>query len=333
MGLAPHALITLSELTASYVPTEGIPGADVLARRERAINAASAIIEDFLDRRLVYRAPPEATANIVAEVTLVAAAALTVAAQPTSPGRTLVVTKTDADRSLTAGLVTITGTVAGVAGTTEVFDLGLGPVLHGCKFFTAISGIACSGLVNAQTGDTIKIGSSQGYVEYHSPGSGYEWLWTYEWPVYQVLYCNEDITGTRTFATSTDVIQNSTSGGFGGFVLTSSPRSRLERTWGAYLSTWSQGRRSVKLIYSAGYFTSAKVPDEIKDVAGQLAALLDRVAAKGQIGVSSQGDSTGNYVRFGPAALTKEMVDQLTGNQRGRFHETGVRDFDLDLAS
>src|SRR5688572_25489040 len=103
MALAAHALITLAEAKA-YIPLTGA-GLDTFL--EQVIGSWSLEIEKLLSRRLVYRAPPEVdgAANIVASVA-VSNTALTLAAQPSSAGRTLIVTVTDADNSISAGTIT-----------------------------------------------------------------------------------------------------------------------------------------------------------------------------------------------------------------------------------
>jgi hypothetical protein len=339
--LAAHATVTLAELNA-YIPTKGVPAADVMVRRESAINRASTIVENYGDLRYVYRAPPEASGaqNIVAEATL-AVGALTVANPPTSPGRTLILTLIDPVRAVTAGTVTVTGTVAGVVGVTEVFDLSLGAmgtsagqgagglVLHGTKFFTAISAIAVAAL-NSDAGSAakVRVGSSEGYVEYHSPATCDSELWTLERPVRQLLRVNEDI--YRTFA-DTSLLVSGTD-----FQL-SGPQGILTRLSGLGLSerAWRRGFRPVRIIYSAGYFTSASVPQTVKDVTLHLAAMLLSMQERGDWDVSGRSDPTGNYTRFGAVALTEDMQAQLVGGNYRRMEMgvTGARDFDLEAVS
>jgi hypothetical protein len=322
--LAPYALVTLAELKA-FLPVEDT-GQD--AQLERSIERASLVVENYLDRRLIYRAPPEVegSANIVA-ATAVANGALVVANQPNAAGRTLILTLNDADRSVTAGTVTVTGTVAGVAGVTEVFDLADGPWQHGVKFFTAISGIVVAGLGGTFVGDTLKVGSSVGYVEYHTLRKGVFGvtdLITIERPLRQVLEVNEDLTltfGTGTRLTVTTDYTLAVSGGVIRRVYANLPRG------------WYTSYRSVRVTYSAGYAGRANVPADIKYEAMRLAGLLFFEAQQKRIGVSSVSDGTGSTTRFGAASLTAAAQEALAPYMRAEiFGRTGERDFDLEAA-
>ena len=327
MLLAPNALASLEELNALY-PTDRpdqLP-ANIRNARIQALNHASAQIEEMCDRRFVYRAPPEiqGSANIVAEVTLLGASNLTVLGDPTAPGRTLIVTKTDADGSVTAGLLTVTGTVAGVAGVNEVFDLALGPVLHGVKFFTAISAAALSGVVGAAAADMVKIGTSLGSVEYHSPCRGSSKLLTLERPLRQVLEVNEDI--DRAYGSTTVLVAGT------GYQVRDSEMGHLVRLSSSFESYWAPGYRPIRLLYSAGYFTSANVPLAVKEVCLRLAAMMCREQQGKTWGLSGQSNPEGNWQRFDPVGLTEAMQQSLGPHMRARINLTGERDWDLEAA-
>lgn len=336
MPALSYSIVSLKELKA-WIPVTGTAMDDVL---DFCRGAATRAVESWLDRRVVFRAPPEVdgAANIVASV-VIANGSLTVV-QPNSAGRTLIVTTTDADRSVSAGLVTVTGTVGGVAGTTEVFDLSLSPTLYGVKFFTAISGIVVSGLAGNTAGDFIKIGSSLGYVEYHfrpQPGRssywgidrytpGWQWaqdIWTRERPILNVLEVNED--SSRAFAVGTRLVDSTD------YIL-SRPEGRIVRWSGGAPSTWAYGHRVVKNVYSAGYFTAANVPADIKEVCLSLA---DRIfAERNREGEVSHSDALGQVTRFSPAFLTAPMQEQLSTYRRGIYDPslTGEWDFDTEAA-
>lgn len=324
MALKPYALVSLAELK-EFLPAQGTLKDAAL---EAAINRASLIIEAYLDRRIVYRAPAEVdgAANIVASRTLtdetVPGGSIT---QPNSAGRTLIVTLTDADRSVTAGTVTVTGTVAGVAGTTEAFDLSLGAPLYGVKFFTAISSVVVSGCAGQGAGDAYRVGSSLGYVEYHTVNPPSCELVALERPFRQVLEVNED--WSRLYATGTKLVENTD------YEL-SGPRGIIRRTYpGKTLRSWYTWFRAVKVVYTAGFFTLANVPPDIKYEAMRLAALLFKETADGRLGVSSMSDAAQNITRFSPAMLTRESRDALTPHIRPeQFGRTGQRDFDLEAA-
>lgn len=341
MAAPVYALASKAEFKEYF--TVGGTAKDTLI--DRILGRASLAIEGYLDRRVVYRAPSEVdgAANILASRALAdeTIASGSLAAQPNSAGRTLIVTITDTDGSVTAGTVTVTGTVNGVAGTTEVFDIANGLVQHGVKFFTAISSI-----VNAATGeaasDTIKIGSSLGYVEYHTlepagavipqTGTGLyvgpsvldgERLYALERPFQQVLEVNEDT--SRAYAASTKLVVDTDH-------LVSRHSGLLTRLSGGLPSSWARGYRAEKLVYSAGYFGTANVPPDIKDVALRLAATIYKESDRQQFGQVGGADAAGNYTRFGPAVLDRSMREQLARHRRAELYVTGARDFDLEAA-
>jgi hypothetical protein len=311
--VAVYDLVTQAEFKR-YLPLSGVKEDQNV---QEHISRASRVIEQYLDRRLVYRAPGEdgQNDNIVASANY-ATGALTVAAQPGSGGRTLILTVDTA----TAGTVTVTGTVAGVVGTTEVFDVANGRLQHGVKFFTAISGIAVAG---ASGNGSVKVGSSAGYVEYHTPYSGESELWTLEWPIRQVAEANEDV--SLTFGSSTALSA-------------SQYQVRRELRKIARVSTgldfpWYSGRRVVRLTYSAGYFGVANVPDDLKLAACKLAAWSYRESSRQRHGEASGADATGSFVLLGPAMLTTGMKADLDPYLRpDMFDRTGERDWDTEAA-
>jgi hypothetical protein len=309
-----YDLITLPEFKR-YLPMAGVKEDQTVSEH---ISAASRTVEEYLDRRLVYRAPGDDAQNdnVVASVAYADSAGLTIASQPGSGGRTLIVTLTTG----TAGTVTVTGTVAGVAGTTEVFDVANGRHQHGVKFFTAIASIAVAG---AAGNGNIKVGSSAGYVEYHSPYSGSAELWTLEWPIRQVAEVNEDV--SLTFGSTTALAA-------------SQYAVRRELRQLARVSTnldfpWYSGRRVVRLTYSAGYFGTANVPEAIKLATKKLAAWSYRESSRVLHGQASGADATGSFVLLGPAMLTTGMKADLDPYLRPEmFDRTGERDWDTEAA-
>lgn len=316
--MASLDLITLADLKA-YYPMSGT-GRDAMLRTW--ITVASRLIETYLGgRRLVYRAPLEIASgdNIVADVDI-ANGALTLAGQPNSTGRNVVVTLTDANRSISAGLLTVTGTVGGVAGETEVLDLSLNTQLYGVKFFTAISAAAVSALTGNAAGDKIKIGTTVGYLEYHTARRSYPHLRSLEWPVINVLEVNED--PARVFGTSTKLVRDT------GYALTPS-EGLFTRLSGVDPTLWACGWRAIKKIYSGGYATLAAVPEDVKDTCRKIVKLFYDEIEQGRLGISGASDATGNWTRFGPAGLTREIKDQLYNHRRFRSG-TGEREFDLE---
>jgi hypothetical protein len=319
--MAALDLITLADLK-TWIPLTGTGRDSVL---KLFITAASRALETELGRRFRYRAPPEVegAANIVAEA-VIADGNLTIASQPNAAGRTLIVTVTDANNSITAGTVTATGTVGGVAGVTEVFDLALGLEQHGLKFFTALTGLSVAGLAGQAVADKVKVGSSLGYVDYHKPDGGPE-LPSLEWPVRNILELNED--AARDFGSSTKLVADTDY-----LVTRRSEGDFLIRLSSKLPTAWESGWRSIKQVYSAGY-SAGNVPEDLKDACRRLVQLLYEEIAKDRLGMSGVSDSLGNWTRFAASGITREMRRQLQGFYRNRFGaDTAERDFDLEAA-
>lgn len=317
MALPSHSLITLAELKA-YIPIQG-PLKDSLL--ETLAGMASADLEAYLGRRLVFRAPTEDDDQVLAS-TAWANGNPAVSGQPASPGRTLVVAF---PTTATAGVLTVTGTVAGAAGATESFDVAQGaPLRYGVKFFTSISAISIAGA--AGTGN-VKVGTSLGYVEYHSPDPA-PWpidVWPLEWPVQELLEVNED--ATRVYGAATKLV--------GGVDFQLADRERLVRLWGGYAygvgMPWAVAYRAVKLVYSAGYAGAGRVPGALRRLALRLATSYYQESQHGQIELASGSNALGSWTRSGPAAITKDMQHQLARFSNRRVG-AGERDFDLEAA-
>lgn len=76
-------------------------------------------------------------------------------------------------------------------------------------------------------------------------------------------------------------------------------------------SIWACGSRAVRVVYTAGYATTAAVPDALKNVCRALAALYYRESDRALHGVSSQTDGLGSVTRFVPATLTEPLRAEL----------------------
>lgn len=317
--LPSYAAVTLAEFKADAV----LSGTAQDALAERSIQRATLKVEAALGRRLVFRAPVEAAADTVAAVSL-ANGSLTIAAQPSSEGRCFAVSLTAGTTPITAGTLTITGTVGGVVATAETFDLSLGcSRIFGVKFFTALSSIAVAGLAGG-AGATVSVGTSLGYVEYHTPaGSEPSLIWAMEYPVVNVCSLHED---SNWEYTSDDLLTLSTD------YLVAKGQGSIRRVSGAAFTSWTSTARGVKLRYSGGYATSAEVPASIKDEILRLAVRIFREAVQGRQDVSSVSDATGNSTRFGPSTLTSQQRLDLAAHARFGGHPTGERDFDLEAA-
>jgi hypothetical protein len=306
--MAAYDIITLSELKRA-IPASGA-GKDT--ELLEIISRASRRLERHYDRRFIYRAPPSGEAAVVNAQSW-ANGAITVAAQPNSAGRTLIVTFTSA----TAGMLTITGLVAGVS-TTETFDAANGLTQHGVQFFT---GSVTAAAANAAGAGTVTVTTSQGYIEYHSPYCGSSEIRTIEWPIQQVVEVNEDL--NLTFAAATALVA--------GTAYTVRSRRKIARISNLLDFPWLLGRRVVKIRYSAGY-TPGTVPQDLKDHCSNLAAWMFRYGQRSFHGDVSVSDGTGTFALSGPPMITSGMEDGLSAYIRGEFEGTGERDFDLEVA-
>lgn len=307
--LPAYALASLSELKA-----EGLIGGSNTDLAERSLARASRIVEEYLRRRIVFRAPTDDDDRIVAS-TPAANGALTVAANPPAPGRVLVVT---VGQGITGGTLSCQGTVAG-ANATKTFDLSLGvSQLYGVDFFTAVSAATISGLQGA---GSIKVGTSEGYVEYHTPAAAADAskLWPLEYPIRSLLAVYED--SAREYAASTLLTADQYIAG----------ADVVRRVSGPSPACWMDAWRAMKLIYAGGCFTAANVPADIKDVALRLAVRIYREADQKRQDAASVSDDRGSVTRFGPASLTEQMRAQLAPH-RAWGAITGERDFDLEAA-
>lgn len=343
-ALLPYALCTLAELVEAFPVSIPSQTGKEAHRLRACINRATREVEGYLGRRIVFRAPTEDDDAIVADTALDGATTLTLVGTSITGGRTLVVTVTDADYSLTAGTLTVTGTVGGTAGVTEVFDLTGGYsstfgasgllVFYGVKFFTAISAAAVSGETGATTSsDRIKVGTSLGYVDYFSPCSGAPRpadLWLPDWPVKNVHQVYEST--ARTYDSDSLLVEGTD------FVVAGSDVARpygvLRRTADATsgLQSWDSGYRAVKATWSGGFFGTANVPSDLKTVAMQLAKLYYDAEGRSELGLTTRGDATGSWTRSYPPGLTREHRAVLDRYSDQSFKRDYERAFDLEAA-
>lgn len=161
-------------------------------------------------------------------------------------------------------------------------------------------------------------------TEYHTMEANGDPLFTetvlalIEWPVISITSVAEDLNWPRTYATAlvagTDYQANN-------------PTGRLHRlTSPGARYRWASGFRAIKVVYSAGYATTAAVPNTIKAVAKRLAGLMWEEYKRDWRGVSTVSDQLGNFTRFSVATLTKDMQADLSSERRFRVFETGERD-------
>lgn len=143
---------------------------------------------------------------------------------------------------------------------------------------------------------------------------------TLEWPIITVTSVHEDTATPRTYGAAALLVENT------GYEVVK-PKGLIRRIDGlGTLKNWSTGHRAVKVVYSAGYATTATVPATLKSVALRYAALLWGEEKRGDFGISGASDQLGNYTRFAAAQLTPEMKAALAPEARRSFWESGERD-------
>lgn len=139
-----------------------------------------------------------------------------------------------------------------------------------------------------------------------------------EWPVITLTSVAEDTAWPRTYGTllvsGTDYQANNPTGRI----------HRLASPGARYL--WATGFRAIRVIYSAGYATTAAVPQRIKSVARRLAGVMWEEYKRDWRGVSSVSDQIGTFTRFSAANLSADMKADLVNERRIRVFETGERD-------
>lgn len=325
MPLPDNAHVTLKELK-DFAPFAGDARDDAA---ERAIGRASSVVdgEGLGGRRTIYRGPVEDDDSVMLSATLAngnSVPAIVGGAWSNAAGRTLVVTLVDADRNLTAGTLTVTGTVDGVGGVTETFDLTQGNVFHGLKFFTAISALALTGVAGAGQGDTLKIGTSEGYRELYSPCYGQTIIRPLEWPVRNVVQVHED--WDRVFGSASLLVAGTD------YELRNagSILRAIVRLSSGLDSTWLAGTRVAQGRMSAGYKGPAEVPWKIKGVTLELAAWFLQHSDRKQYGLQSQSDAMGSRSFSGPPMLSQGMKNELGEYFRAEVDPTAERDFVLE---
>lgn len=95
---------------------------------------------------------------------------------------------------------------------------------------------------------------------------------------------------------------------------------RLVRISGA----WRTGHESVKVVYAAGYATTALVPGPIKDVCLSLCARkYSQIRRGGDFGASTISDAVGSVTRFLPSELLANEQASLAPWRNADYATTG----------
>lgn len=166
-------------------------------------------------------------------------------------------------------------------------------------------------------------------TEYHTVERATPYLYTLEWPIISVTSVYEDESwawGAGDLLTvTTEYLVQKGKPWYG----------RLVRVYeGGGPAEWLCGTRAIKVVYSGGYksphtnlpSTATALPERFVELALKLAAALYKEADRRQWGLSSQSDAAGNWQRWAPAGLTKEMRAVVDASARPVYEITGERD-------
>jgi hypothetical protein len=143
-------------------------------------------------------------------------------------------------------------------------------------------------------------------TEFHSP-DGSNTIWLSQWPVISVSSVHEDT--AREYGASTLLTADVD-------YIVSAPRGKLLRIASSQPSVWACGWRTVRVIYSGGYQSTALVPAEFKHAALRTVALLWNEVRREEIGYSSISDAQGNIQRLVPGGLTSNVKAALYCHRR-----------------
>jgi len=157
-------------------------------------------------------------------------------------------------------------------------------------------------------------------TEYHTFDDPTCELRSLERPITAVTTIHEDTSSPRTYGASSLLVSGTDYEAI-------KPSGIIRRINGTgSLRSWAGGYRAIKLVYTAGYATTAAVPARIKAQALRYAALVWDEQKRGAFGVSGASDSLGNYTRFAAASLNREMQQALAQERRWADWESGERD-------
>jgi hypothetical protein len=294
------------------------------AKAEELIGSASAIVERYCGAHFMFRGVRESDDGIVADVAITNTS-LTLAAQPNSAGRALRVIVTDADRQLTAGRLTITGTNLSDAVISDVIEFNrfeAGLKVSTTNVYKTVASAVISSAAGNVAATKIKIGTALPFVEYHTVEAGTDTVFLRYRHVLEILEVNED--ANRVYGSGTRLTPDTQ------YVL-DKRRGRLTRVGGSATQDFLYGFRVLRVTYTAGFQSDALrsfVPDELADVAIELAILKYRQSERGLQGVSSVSDASGTVTRFSTGDLTDRMKDQLEPFRRSAYK--GVQTWNMD---
>jgi hypothetical protein len=153
----------------------------------------------------------------------------------------------------------------------------------------------------------------------------YHWLKSAEWELYLSQFPT---------ITVTSVHEDSSRGYGASYLLTAdtdyvvdSATGRLIRTSSATSGTtsWMTGFEAVKVVYTAGYATTASIPAAIKDVCKRHVREIYSEVTRKLGGISDVSDAMGTIKRYGPPMLTSGMRRDLFKYRQLEFSHTWTR--------
>ena len=133
-----------------------------------------------------------------------------------------------------------------------------------------------------------------------------------QWPLLTVTSIHEDT--NRSYGSTTLLTVNDD-------YIVHLNEGRITRVYssGSGRRSWIRGYRAIKLIYTAGYATTADVPEDVKFHTLKFAALVWREVQRKDQGTSSVSDDLGSVTRLFPAGLTPGIRRGLFAEKRSHF--------------
>ncbi len=88
---------------------------------------------------------------------------------------------------------------------------------------------------------------------------------------------------------------------------------------------WLAAFEAIKAVYTAGYASTAKIPETIKDVCKRLTREVYQEITDNLAGLTGTTDAMGTISRIGPAMLTSGMKYDLANYRKLEFGHTWTR--------
>lgn len=154
-------------------------------------------------------------------------------------------------------------------------------------------------------------------TEYHTVRPASAELYTRQFPLLTITSIHED--DSRAFGATSLLTVNTD-------YIVSAPFGRILRISGSLPTVWLTTWRSVKIVYTAGYATTAVVDASLKHAALRTIALLWNELKREEIGYSSISDAQGNISRLVPGGLNQDVKRAIYCFRRMDQNPTGEVD-------